>query len=89
MDKKTKLIFNRKIALQLSKLGFPIIDIIENYDKKSFDIYVFEYTERFKNIFTAIVEQKKSNNFNSNWRNNANDNSKYAVREYDICCKWD
>lgn len=34
MNKKTKLIFNRKIALKLSKLGFPIIDIIENYKKK-------------------------------------------------------
>ena len=78
MDKKTKLIFNRKIALQLSRLGFPIIDIIENHSKKSIDIYVFENTENFRNSFTSLVEQGKFTN-KPYWRQNSNDNTKLTI----------
>ena len=56
MDKKTKLIFNRRIALQLSKLGFPIIDIVENRQKRFIEIYVFENTALFQRAFTDLVK---------------------------------
>lgn len=57
MENKTKLIFSRKIALQLSRLGFPIIDIIENRNKKFIEIYVFENTKNFQKTFLNLVNK--------------------------------
>jgi hypothetical protein len=61
MKKRTKLIFNRRIALELSKRGYPIINIIENSKKKYIEIYVFNYTDNFNRAFTEIVRTRKSN----------------------------
>ena len=77
MDKKTKLIFNRKIALELSRMGFPIIDIVENEHKRLFDIYVFENSDSFKTSFTNLVNQGKFKK--SQWRQNSNDNTNYSL----------
>lgn len=77
MEKKTKLIFNRKIALKLSRLGFPIIDIVESRNKEYIEIYVFENTETFKQTFTDIVNAKETNTkrYNSNRSENSNANN--------------
>jgi hypothetical protein len=62
MEKKTRLIFNRKIALELSKRGYPIINIIESYKKKYIEIYVFDNTESFSRAFNHVVETRKTKN---------------------------
>jgi hypothetical protein len=58
MKPNTKLIFNRQIALQLSRLGFPIIDIIESRHKRYIDVYIFENTHEFQKSFTNLVSSR-------------------------------
>jgi len=80
MEKQTKLIFNRQIALQLSRKGFPILSIVESYRKKNIDIYVFENSESFKRTFTNLVETRKSNkNYKSDWRKKSNVSTDHTI----------
>ena len=55
-----KLIFNRSIALELSRSGYPIVEIIKNKKNINKDIYVFEETESFKNAFDKLLQERES-----------------------------
>ena len=79
MEKNTKLIFNSNIASQLVKLGCRIIDIVKNRDNGVELIHVFDNTEQFKIIFTALTEQNNSKKINSNRRNNSDGNTSYSI----------
>lgn len=58
MKREIQLVFNRKIALQLNSLGYPIADIFENRKKRSVDVYVFENTKDFQKSFANILNAK-------------------------------
>jgi hypothetical protein len=58
MEKQFKIIHNRRIALNLSRLGFPILDIVGHRRKKHVDVYVFENTKCFEECFTSILESR-------------------------------
>lgn len=58
MKKEIQLVFNRKIALQLNSLGYPITDIYKNRKKRCVDVYVFENTKDFQMSFANILNSK-------------------------------
>lgn len=65
MEKSTKLIHSRKLALALNQAGFPILDIIENRNKRFIDIYVFEDSGEFQKAFTNLVNIPMGGNYSN------------------------
>ena len=62
--RKSRLIFDARIARKLLKQGFVVIDIKPNRENTDKSIFVFENTEEFKlaltNIITEMKEKKES-----------------------------
>jgi hypothetical protein len=42
---KKKLVFNRRIAAELRKRGFELLDTMPNHNNPKLDVYVFEDTQ--------------------------------------------
>ena len=40
-----KLVFNRRIAAELRKRGFKLLDTMPNHNNPKLDVYVFEDTQ--------------------------------------------
>lgn len=59
-NKKSKLIFDAKIARQLLKMGFFVIDIKPNRENTDKSIFVFENTESFQQALAQIMEEIKA-----------------------------
>jgi len=57
--RKSRLIFDAKIARKLLKQGFVVIDIKPNRENTDKSIFVFENTEEFKTALTKIMEELK------------------------------
>ena len=58
--RKSRLIFDAKIARKLLKQGFVVIDIKPNRENTDKSIFVFENTEEFKTTLTHIMEEIKA-----------------------------
>lgn len=57
--RKSRLIFDAKIARKLLKMGFVVIDIKPNRENTDKSIFVFENTEEFKQALTEILDEIK------------------------------
>ena len=58
--RKSRLIFDAKIARKLLKQGFVVIDIKPNRENTEKSIFVFENTDEFKQALTQIMDEIKA-----------------------------
>ena len=58
--RKSRLIFDAKIARKLLKQGFVVIDIKPNRENTDKSIFVFENTEEFQQALTEIMDEIKA-----------------------------
>lgn len=58
--RKSRLIFDAKIARKLLKMGFVVIDIKPNRENTDKSIFVFENTEEFKQVLTQLIDEIKT-----------------------------
>ena len=58
--RKSRLIFDAKIARKLLKQGFVVIDIKPNRENTEKSIFVFENTEGFQQALSEIMEEIKA-----------------------------
>ena len=58
--RKSRLIFDAKIARKLLKQGFVVIDIKPNRENVEKSIFVFENTEEFQQALTQIMDTIKT-----------------------------
>ena len=58
--RKSRLIFDAKIARKLLKQGFVVIDIKPNRENTDKSIFVFENTDEFKQAVTKIMDDLKA-----------------------------
>lgn len=58
--RKTRLIFDAKIARTLLKRGFVVIDIKPNRENKDKSIFIFNNTDEFKTAFDEVLAKFKS-----------------------------
>lgn len=58
--RKSRLIFDAKIARKLLKQGFVVIDIKPNRENTEKSIFVFENTDEFKQTLTQIMDEIKA-----------------------------
>ena len=58
--RKSRLIFDARIARKLLKQGFVVIDIKPNRENTDKSIFVFENTENFKQALTQIMDEIKA-----------------------------
>ena len=59
-NKKSKLIFDARIARALCKKGFPIIDIKPLRGEPEKSVFVFANSEEFQAAFTEIMDEIKA-----------------------------
>ena len=55
--RKSRLIFDAKIARKLLKQGYVVIDIKPNRENTDKSIFVFENTEEFQQALTKIMDE--------------------------------
>jgi hypothetical protein len=58
--RKSRLIFDAKIARKLLKLGYVVIDIKPNRENTDKSVFVFENTDAFKDALTQIMDEIKA-----------------------------
>ena len=58
--RKSRLIFDAKIARKLLKMGFVVIDIKPNRENTEKSIFVFENTDEFKQALAQIMDEIKA-----------------------------
>lgn len=58
METKTFIVYMPRIAAELRKKGFQILEVIPNIKKPQFDAYVFEDCPDFRKAFSEIVNHK-------------------------------
>lgn len=58
--RKSRLIFDARIARKLLKTGFVVIDIKPNRENTDKSIFVFENTDEFKQALAQIMEEIKA-----------------------------
>ena len=54
-----KLVFNRKIAAELRKRGFELIETMPNHNNPKLDVYVFEDTIELNAAWGEILKNLK------------------------------
>ena len=59
-NKKSKLVFDARIARALCKKDFPIIDIKPLRGEPDKTVFVFANTEEFQEAFAQIMEEIKA-----------------------------
>lgn len=58
--RKSRLIFDARIARKLLKQGFVVIDIKPNRENVEKSIFVFENTEEFQQALTQLMDVMKT-----------------------------
>ena len=58
--RKSRLIFDAKIARKLLKQGFVVTDIKPNRENTDKSIFIFENTEEFKQALETIMNEIKA-----------------------------
>ena len=56
---KKKLVFNRRIAAELRKRGFELIETMPNHNNPKLDVYVFEDTQQLNECWEEIAQYIK------------------------------
>lgn len=56
---KTKKVFSKRLAIELRKRGFGILETEVNTKKPEFDVYIFESTAELESAFSQIVKELK------------------------------
>ena len=59
-NKKSKLVFDARVARALCKKNFPIIDIKPLRGEPDKTVFVFANTEEFQNAFAQIMDEIKT-----------------------------
>lgn len=59
-NKKSKLVFDARIARALCKRGYPIIDIKPLRGEPDKTVFVFANTDEFQAVFTQIMDEIKT-----------------------------
>lgn len=59
-NKKSKLVFDARVARALCKKNFPIIDIKPLRGEPDKTVFVFENTEAFQGAFAQIMDEIKA-----------------------------
>lgn len=54
-----KLVFNRRIAVELRKKGFELIETMPNHNNPKLDVYVFEDTTELSAAWEEILKDLK------------------------------
>lgn len=54
-NKNIKIIYSKRIALELRKRGFRIIKTVPNKYKPQFDSYIFENTQELQEVLNIIL----------------------------------
>lgn len=54
-----KLVFNRRIAAELRKRGFKLLDTMPNHNNPKLDVYVFEDTQQLNECWEEIAQHIK------------------------------
>lgn len=57
--RKSRLIFDARMARKLLKMGFVVIDIKPNRENTDKSIFVFENTEEFKQALATVKEEMR------------------------------
>lgn len=60
IEKKSKLVFDARVARALCKKNFPIIDIKPLRGEPDKTVFVFANTEEFQEAFAQIMDEIKS-----------------------------
>ena len=60
--RKSRLVFDAKIARKLLKMGYVVIDIKPNRENTDKSIFVFENTDEFKQALAQIMDEIKVKN---------------------------
>lgn len=58
--RKSRLIFDAKIARKLLKQGFVVTDIKPNRENTDKSIFIFENTEEFKQALAELMDEIKA-----------------------------
>ena len=58
--RKSRLVFDAKIARKLLKMGYVVIDIKPNRENTDKSIFVFENTDEFKQALAQIMDEIKA-----------------------------
>lgn len=58
--RKSRLVFDAKIARKLLKQNFVVIDIKPNRENTDKSVFVFENTDEFKNALALIMDEIKA-----------------------------
>lgn len=58
------IIYTRRVAYELRKLGFKIFRVEPNPNKPEFDCWVFENTDEFQAALSLISAEKKGGSRN-------------------------
>lgn len=53
--KSTKIIYSKRVALELRNKGFKIIKTVPNKYKPQFDAYIFENTQALQDALNVIL----------------------------------
>jgi hypothetical protein len=57
--RQRKLVFNRKIAAELRKRGFKLIETMPNHNNPKLDVYVFEDSPEINAAWGEVVKYIK------------------------------
>lgn len=55
--RKSRLIFDARIARKLLKMGFVVTDIKPNRENTDKSIFIFENTEEFKQALSQVLDE--------------------------------
>ena len=58
--RKSRLVFDAKIARKLLKQGFVVTDIKPNRENTDKSIFIFENTDEFKSALTQVMDEIKA-----------------------------
>lgn len=59
-NRKSRLVFDARVARKLLKQGLVVIDIKPNRENPDKSIFVFENTEEFKQAFAEAMDEMKA-----------------------------
>lgn len=59
-NKKSKLVFDPRVARALCKKNFPIVDIKPLRGEPDKTVFIFNNTEEFQTAFTQIMDEVKA-----------------------------
>ena len=75
-----KLVFSRRIAVELRKQGFPLLRTIPNHNNPKYDVYVFEDTEDLNEKWENIIKANQRRYENVSTESNHSENLETEIQ---------